>query len=71
MVSLNWPHATIAVAAAHRPDSPHEFHLRFELTGYPQDAPTVSLWNPIGRVAHPRMRGTASRSWRRLRSPEP
>lgn len=46
VVGIDWPHATIAVAAAPRPNSPQEFHLRFELTNYPQQAPTATPWDP-------------------------
>ncbi len=46
VAGIAWPHAIIAVAAAPRPDSPPEFHLRLELTGYPQQAPIVTPWDP-------------------------
>ena len=42
---INWPHAFIAVSAAVRADSPTEYVLRFELSGYPQAAPTAGLWD--------------------------
>lgn len=45
LVSKAWPHVVIAVAAAHRPNSPIEFGLRFECTGYPQQAVTAQPWN--------------------------
>jgi hypothetical protein len=35
----------LAVSAADRPNSPTEFVLRFELTGYPHTAPTGGLWD--------------------------
>jgi len=47
VVGIAWPHAIIAVAAAPRPDSPAEFHLRMELTGYPQQAPIITAWDPV------------------------
>lgn len=46
VVSIAWPHALIAVSAAPRLDSPDEFFLRFDLTGYPQQAPTATPWDP-------------------------
>jgi hypothetical protein len=45
LVSVEWPLAMIAVAAAQRPGSPDEFVLRFELSGYPHTAPTGGLWD--------------------------
>lgn len=45
LISVEWPVALIAVAAAQRPDSPDEFVLRFEMTGYPNTAPTAGLWD--------------------------
>lgn len=45
LVSLRWPHAVIAVAAAPRPGSPAEYGFRFELTNYPQQPPTAQLWD--------------------------
>src|SRR5690606_18657034 len=45
VVSVSWPHAVIAVAAAPQPNSPAEFHLRFDLTGYPRQAPTATPWD--------------------------
>jgi hypothetical protein len=47
VLSIDWPHATVTVSAAPRPDSPDEFYLRLELTGYPQQAPMVTPWDPI------------------------
>jgi hypothetical protein len=45
LISVGWPVALTAVAAAQRPGSPREFVLRFELTGYPHIAPTAGLWD--------------------------
>ena len=45
LISVAWPFALVAVSAAERPDSPNEFVLRFELTGYPHTAPTGGLWD--------------------------
>ena len=43
--SIDWPHAVIAVAAPARPGAPSEIALRFELTNYPQEAPTAQPWD--------------------------
>jgi hypothetical protein len=45
LVSLEWPVAVVTVAAAPRPASPAEFTLRFELSGYPNQAPTGGIWD--------------------------
>ena len=45
LVSEAWPHVVIAVSAAPRPNSPPEFGLRFECSGYPQQAVTAQPWN--------------------------
>lgn len=45
LIEVAWPYALIAVSAADRPDSPSEFVIRFELTGYPYTAPTGGLWD--------------------------
>lgn len=42
---IEWPHALIAVRAAPRPGAPCEFVLRFDLTGYPVEAPAATLWD--------------------------
>ena len=42
---IEWPHALIAVRAATRPGSPREFVLRFDLAGYPVQAPAATLWD--------------------------
>lgn len=44
LISLEWPHALIAVSAAPRDGAPDEFVLRFELSGYP-DRVTAGLWD--------------------------
>jgi hypothetical protein len=53
LVSIAWPHAVIAVTAAHRKNSPDEFVLRFDLTHYPVDAPTAMPWDPGTEVMLP------------------
>ena len=45
LVAQAWPHVVIAVSAAPRPNSPTEFGLRFECSGYPQQAVTAQPWN--------------------------
>lgn len=45
LMSLDWPHAVIGIAAAPRQGAPDEYVLRFELTGYPQPGPTAGLWD--------------------------
>lgn len=42
---LIWPIADIAVTAAVRPNAPHEFLFRFDVTDYPSQAPTARLWD--------------------------
>jgi len=43
--SFTWPHAVIAVAAAPRAGAPDQFTFRFDLTGYPESAPTGCIWD--------------------------
>lgn len=45
LLSIDWPHALIAVAAAARDNSPAEVVLRFDLADYPQRAPTAGPWD--------------------------
>lgn len=45
LVDIAWPHVTVAITAGSRPDSPGEFVVRFECTGYPHTAPTGSIWD--------------------------
>jgi hypothetical protein len=45
LISVAWPHTLVAVSAAERPNSPGEFALRFESTGYPNTTPTGGLWD--------------------------
>ena len=42
---IEWPHVLIAVRAAPRQGSPCEFVLRFDLAGYPVEAPAATLWD--------------------------
>ena len=43
---IAWPVVLVAVAAAPRDSAPSEYVLRFDLTGYPETAPTATPWNP-------------------------
>jgi hypothetical protein len=45
LLGLTWPHATFAVSAAPRSNSPAEFVLRLDVAGYPHLGPTGSLWD--------------------------
>jgi hypothetical protein len=45
LIKVAWPHAVIAVSAATREGSPSEYGFRFELTNYPQVAPTAQPWD--------------------------
>ena len=44
--SIEWPHVLFAVSAATRENSPDEFFFRFNLSGYPGEAPTATPWDP-------------------------
>ena len=43
---IAWPVVVIAVAAGPRDNAPSGYVLRFDLTGYPEMAPTATPWNP-------------------------
>ena len=45
LVSFEWPVGVFAVTAAERENSPSEYALRIDLTGYPQQAPTATPWD--------------------------
>jgi hypothetical protein len=45
LISLEWPTAMIAVAAAARRGAPREFFFRFDLTGYPRQGPNAFPWD--------------------------
>lgn len=40
-----WPQVFLAVSAPTRPNSPNEWVFRFDLSGYPHQAPTAGLWD--------------------------
>lgn len=42
---LQWPTCVISVSAAPREGAPTEFALKFDLTGYPAQAPTAMAWD--------------------------
>lgn len=50
LVSIDWPHAVIAVAAPVRSDAPTEIALLFELSEYPQQLPTAQPWDVAAKV---------------------
>ena len=43
---IEWPVALVAVSAAPRENAPTEYFLRFDLSGYPETAPTATPWDP-------------------------
>ena len=45
LASIDWPHATVCVSAASRDAGPEEYAFRFELSDYPQTAPTAQPWD--------------------------
>jgi hypothetical protein len=53
LLSTSWPFAVIAVSGAERDNSPKEFAVRFELTGYPRTAPTGGLWDVDANASLP------------------
>ena len=40
-----WPIVMITVTAARRDGAPSDYLLRFDLSGYPESAPTATPWN--------------------------
>jgi hypothetical protein len=48
LVSVNWPHAVIAITASERDRSAPEVGFRFECTGYRQAAATAQPWDLSG-----------------------
>lgn len=45
LISISWPIALIGVAAFPRPNGSEEYFFRFDLTNYPQSAPTSVPWD--------------------------
>lgn len=62
LLSIDWPYAVIAVAAAPRQDAPEEYALRFHLAGYPQAAPTAGPWDSEANGPLPAARWPQGRS---------
>ena len=59
---IAWPIVMIAVAAGPRDSAPSRYVLRFDLTGYPETAPTATPWNPTtGDVLEPALRPKGER----------
>jgi hypothetical protein len=56
LISFGWPYVTIAVRAAPREGAPTEFVIRFELTGYPNAAPTGDIWDRTAGTLLPAVR---------------
>jgi hypothetical protein len=60
-----WPAVCIAISAAARPNAPEEYVFRFELSGYPDQAPTARLWDaqsgvPLDQTKWPGGKGRVS-----------
>lgn len=45
LVSIDWPIVIVMISAAPREGAPSEYALRFELSGYPNIAPTGGVWD--------------------------
>lgn len=65
---IAWPVVLVAVAAAPRDGAPPEHAVRFDLTGYPETAPTATPWNPAaGGVLEQELRPKGERVGRVFR----
>jgi hypothetical protein len=42
---IGWPFVIVAITAAPTANSPGEFAIRFEMSGYPHAAPTGGIWD--------------------------
>lgn len=59
---ISWPIVLVAVVAGERDGSPSEYVVRFDLTGYPETAPTATPWNlATGGVLEQEMRPKGER----------
>ncbi len=59
---IAWPVVLVAVAAGPRDNAPSEYVLRFDLTGYPEAAPTATPWTPTtGAVLEEELRPKGER----------
>ena len=66
---ITWPYVLVAVSAAPRDSAPSEFFLRFDMTGYPESAPTATPWNPTtGDVLEEDLRPKGERAGHVFRS---
>ncbi len=45
LISVDWPHAVIAVSATPRDEAQDEYFFRFDLLNYRVDPPTARLWD--------------------------
>jgi hypothetical protein len=45
LVSIDWPFAIIKITAAPREGAPSQYAFRFELSNYPESAPTAQPWS--------------------------
>jgi hypothetical protein len=62
LISVDWPHAVIAVSATPLPGAPSEYAFRFECTGYRQRAATAMPWDPNTNTRLPFARWPTGRS---------
>jgi hypothetical protein len=62
LVSFDWPHVIIAIAAAERERSAREVGFRFECSGYRQTAATAQPWDPSGGRPLPHRRWPKGKS---------
>ncbi len=53
VVSYNFPHLTMAVAATEPDGKVVEYRFRFELSGFPGTAPMVIIWDFVGEQMLP------------------
>ena len=59
---IAWPVLLVAVSAVPRDSAPSEYVLRFDLTGYPETAPTATPWNATtGEVLEQELRPKGKR----------
>lgn len=45
VAEIKWPNPLIWICAAPKPNCPDRVYLRFDLMGYPNDAPTACPWD--------------------------
>lgn len=44
-IESNWPKLIVWIKPAQKKDGPEKYYLRFDLSGYPEKAPTATLWD--------------------------